>query len=112
MKIQKLFTTCLALFASTGSLIAGELTVPNSFSANTTAVAADVNANFNAVKAAVDDNDTRITANISDINANTSNIAINTSDISALNSQLTSMGTGYVGAHAAAFATWPGSNGF
>ena len=39
---------------------AGDLTTPNVFSAGTPAVAADVNANFDAVEAAVDDNDARI----------------------------------------------------
>ena len=40
---------------------AGQLNTPNSFSAGTPAVAADVNANFDAVETAVNDNDTRIT---------------------------------------------------
>ena len=46
---------------------AGDLTIPNSFSSGTTAVAADVNANFAAVETAVDDNDVRIATNTSDI---------------------------------------------
>ncbi len=41
---------------------AGTLTVPNTFTAGTPAVAADVNANFTAAKTAVDDNDARVTA--------------------------------------------------
>lgn len=41
---------------------AGTLTLPNTFVAGATARAADVNANFTAVKTAVDDNDRRITA--------------------------------------------------
>lgn len=42
---------------------ATDLTVPNSFTSGSPARAADVNANFAAVEAAVTDNDTRITAN-------------------------------------------------
>ncbi len=41
---------------------ASSVTIPNTFTAGTPAVAAQVNANFAAVKTAVDDNDTRITA--------------------------------------------------
>ena len=53
----------------THSLWAGALTVPNSFSSGTAAVAAEVNDNFTAVKNAVDDNDSRITANETAITA-------------------------------------------
>ena len=50
---------CLALVEiATG----GPVSVPNTFVANTTALAAEVNANFNAVETAINDNDTRITA--------------------------------------------------
>lgn len=41
---------------------AGDLTVPNEFSAGTAAVAAEVNENFSAVETAVNDNDARIAA--------------------------------------------------
>lgn len=41
-------------------LHAGDLTIPNEFTAGTPAVAAEVNANFDAVEVAVDDNDLRI----------------------------------------------------
>jgi len=44
------------------SAYAAPLTIPNTFTANSPAVAADVNTNFTAAKAAVDDNDARITA--------------------------------------------------
>lgn len=53
---------------------AGTLTVPNTFTAGTPAVAAQVNANFTAAKTAVDDNDARITTNTTDTAANATNI--------------------------------------
>lgn len=42
--------------------VAGEVDIPNQFSAGTRAVAAEVNANFDAVEVAVDDNAARIAA--------------------------------------------------
>lgn len=42
------------------SASAGDLTVPNTFTAGTPAVASEVNANFDAVETEVDDNDARI----------------------------------------------------
>ena len=42
---------------------ASDLTIPNTFTANSPAVAAEVNANFSATETAVDDNNVRITAN-------------------------------------------------
>lgn len=41
---------------------AGNLTIPNTFTSNTTAVASEVNANFTAVKTEVDDNNAQIAA--------------------------------------------------
>ncbi|MBA1330858.1 transcriptional regulator, partial [Candidatus Endoriftia persephone str. Guaymas] len=41
------------------SAIASEVTIPNTFSAGSPAVASEVNANFSAVKTAVDDNNRR-----------------------------------------------------
>lgn len=54
---------------------AGQLTIPNTFQANTPAVAAQVNANFNAVEIAVDDNHTRITALENGAASNTTQIS-------------------------------------
>jgi hypothetical protein len=47
---------------ATQPVAAGDLDVPNRFTANTRAVAAEVNANFDAVEAAVDDNAADIAA--------------------------------------------------
>ena len=44
------------------SAAAGALTIPHTFAADTTAVAAEVNANFDSVKTAVDDNAGRVAA--------------------------------------------------
>ena len=48
--------------AASITVIAGSLTVPNSFQSGTTISSSQMNANFTAVKSAVDDNDSRITA--------------------------------------------------
>lgn len=66
-----------------GHLMAGSVTIPNTFVGGATASASEVNANFDAVKTAVDENDNRITTNISDINTNSANITANTNSISA-----------------------------
>ncbi|MHC4959071.1 MAG: hypothetical protein ACYTGN_11925 [Planctomycetota bacterium] len=52
-------TALVVLFVLEAAL-AGPVTVPNTFQANTPAVAAEVNANFDAVATAINDNDTRI----------------------------------------------------
>jgi hypothetical protein len=52
---------CIAVLLSLSVMAsAGELTIPNSFSNDTRADAEEVNANFNAVKEAVDDNNDKI----------------------------------------------------
>ena len=56
-----------SLFVSS-AVFAGNLpTMPNTFSAGTTASAAQVNANFEAARAAVDDNANNISTNVGDI---------------------------------------------
>lgn len=57
---------CSASFAP-GAVLADVLDVPHEFTAGTTASAAEVNENFSAAETAVDDNDSRITANANDI---------------------------------------------
>ena len=59
---MKLYNLALALILTTSSAFATSVTIPNSFSSGTATNAAQMNANFTAVKAAVDDNDSRISA--------------------------------------------------
>ncbi len=65
-----------------GTLVASQLDVPNTFSSGTTISSSAMNENFTAVKTAVDDNDTRIITNASAISDNASDISNNASDIS------------------------------
>jgi hypothetical protein len=51
-----------AVIATPLVVVASSVTLPNLFTNGTTADATEVNANFNAVKAAIDDNDGRLTA--------------------------------------------------
>ncbi len=60
---------------------AADLTIPNTFTAGTPAVAAEVNANFTAVEGAVDDNNTNITTNAAGISSNSGDISTNAADI-------------------------------
>ena len=53
----------ISLIATTPVALADTLTVPNEFAPGTPARSADVNDNFAAVETAVNDNDSRITAN-------------------------------------------------
>ncbi len=55
---KALLVALTALGATTA--LAAPATIPNTFSAGTAAVAADVNDNFTALKAAIDDNDSKI----------------------------------------------------
>jgi len=59
---MKLFSLLFTLIITCSSVFATTVTIPNSFSSGTATNAAQMNANFTAVKAAVDDNDSRISA--------------------------------------------------
>ncbi len=93
------FGFTLALLLGSATTTAGTLAIPNAFSANTTAMAAEVNANFTAVKTAVDDNDSRLAALVATLQTDltTANNTISTlqaglsaanNNISALQAQL------------------------
>ena len=58
---MKLYNLIFTLIITSSSAYATGVTIPNAFSSGTTTSAAEMNANFDAVKAAVDDNDSRIT---------------------------------------------------
>jgi hypothetical protein len=81
--------TLLSLVAASAVLTAGSVTIPHTFKANTTAKAAEVNANFSAVKSAVNDNASKISTNAGKISANENDIATNASDIANHDSRIT-----------------------
>lgn len=58
--IKQTTLTLSACLFITSQVFAGEVTIPNTFTAGEIAVAADVNANFTEVKTAVDDNNNRL----------------------------------------------------
>ncbi len=72
--MKKYIGMVLCFFGSTFS-IAGEVTIPNIFTAGTPAKASEVNDNFSAVKTAVDDNNASILTNTREISSNDSDIA-------------------------------------
>ncbi len=67
--------------AASAWLIAGSVTIPNAFTANTTAKASEVNENFSAVKTAVDGNAGDIATNKSGIATNKTNITTNANNM-------------------------------
>ncbi len=84
--------SCLALFAI-GTAVADDLTIPNTFTSGTPARAADVNANFAAVEASVDDNAADIAANTGGVASNSASVAANTSAIATNQTAITANAT-------------------
>ncbi len=75
-KLSRQTIAALALgLCAIGPVTAGNVTIPNTFSSGTPAVAAEVNANFGALETAVNDNDSRITANSASITTNSNDLA-------------------------------------
>jgi len=79
--MKPIYKILLGLVAASAWLIAGSVTIPHSFTANTTAKASEVNANFNAVKTAVDGNADDISDNANDIATNKADITTNANNI-------------------------------
>lgn len=85
-------------------LQASSLSIPNTFSAGSAAVAEEVNGNFDAVKTAVDDNDRRITTNATDISINSSSVSTNTTVIGT-NASAISANAGVIAGNASDIST-------
>lgn len=84
------FLATLIPLAAFSAPHAGEVTIPNTFTADTPAVAAEVNANFTAVETAVDDNNSRVAALESLVTALQIRLeALETSQVMAVESYLT-----------------------
>jgi hypothetical protein len=79
---KSLYSMSMAALLASASVTAwaSSVTIPNSFTAGSTAVAADANANFDAVAASINDNDARITTSTGDIATNATAITTNTDD--------------------------------
>jgi len=84
----------LATIFLASAAIADDLTIPNTFTAGTPAVAAEVNGNFTAVEASVDDNAADIAVTTVDIAANTASIADNQADIQSNSSSIAALAAG------------------
>ncbi len=82
----------IGLMAAGSMIMAGNVTIPNTFTANTTAKAAEVNANFSVVKNAVNDNAADITTNATNISTNSRKIATNETNINNKVSSVTASG--------------------
>ena len=84
----------LALLSIPLAVAAGTVTIPYTFTNGTPADANEVNANFNAVKTAVDDNDGRIGTAQADANSALSNASIaDVNATAAQNAAATALGT-------------------
>ncbi|MFK8012436.1 MAG: hypothetical protein AB8B80_10370 [Marinicellaceae bacterium] len=89
MNFKSIRNAIIAPLIATSCLIqADTVTIPNTFTANTPAVASQVNANFDAVKTAVDDNDTRIDDLLLAVAQLQTDLATANSQIAVLNNSL------------------------
>ena len=79
---------CVIILAISNLSPAATVSIPNTFTANTPAVAAQVNANFNNVKIAVDDNDAQITVNKNDLAALLATVTQLQADLATVNTKL------------------------
>ncbi|MEZ5439776.1 MAG: hypothetical protein R3F12_15690 [Lysobacteraceae bacterium] len=93
IRFIRLFLLTAPFALACGTSRAGELVIPHSFSANTPAVAAQVNANFSATKTAVDDNDTRIAALEAALTTLQGNLAVAQGQIASMQNTITAQAT-------------------
>lgn len=93
IRFIRLFLLAAPFALACGASRAGELVIPHSFSANTPAVAAQVNANFSATKTAVDDNDTRIAALEAALTTLQGNLAVAQGQIASMQNTVTAQAT-------------------
>ena len=91
--ITQILLGAVATVVVSSQVMAGDLTIPNSFTSGTPAVAADVNANFTAVETEVDDNNGRINSNTVNISANTSTINNRSGRLETISGANTSLGS-------------------
>lgn len=94
--VKLVLFSSLILLTAFSSTHAGEVTIPNTFTADTPAIAAEVNANFTAVKTAVDDNDSRMAALETALAALQATVTAQATTISALQSDLAAVQTSQV----------------
>ncbi len=86
--MKKITATGLtSLLVLSFNLQASDLTIPNQFTSGTRAVAADVNANFDAAAVAVTDNQAQLTDLIAQITALTETVNANSATITALQTE-------------------------
>ncbi len=104
----------IGLMAAGSMVMAGSVTIPNTFVASQTAKASEVNDNFTAVKTAVNGNANDIATNANDITNNEIDISNKLSSVTAtgglssslLNNDVTvKRANGYVSVHSSAFST-------
>ncbi len=101
IRFIRLFLLAAPFALACGASRAGELVIPHSFSANTPAVAAQVNANFSATKTAVDDNDTRIAALEAALTTLQGNLAVAQGQIASMQNTITAQATAIAALEAA-----------
>ena len=82
---NSLISLSIATVLASSSMLANasSVTIPNTFTSGSSAVAADVNANFDALATSVNDNDSRVTVNESAITANTTTSGNNAAAVTA-----------------------------
>ena len=101
IRFIRLFLLAAPFALACGASRAGELVIPHSFSANTPAVAAQVNANFSATKTAVDDNDTRIAALEAALTTLQGSLAVAQGQIASMQNTITAQATAIAALEAA-----------